>query len=173
MKEAWQVVGVHTADFNTAQASQAEKRPQNSRDPLRAYRQRRGLTSATWTPGLARDRAQGPCSGILAPRPGPAPSVLVWPLLTPAQGPDGTDSTPAPARAPPRVGLLHEGGGVLIKGCVYCARTPPLWSTPEPCPVALDPRAVHARHHPNDPTSSPPAGRVTTIRPDPPIAPVS
>ena len=171
MKEAWQVVGVHTADINTAQASQAEKRSQISGDPLRAYRQ--GIMSAAWTPGLARDRVHGPCGGILAPRPGPAPSAPVWPLLAPAQGPDGTDSTPAPAPAPPRAGLLHEGGGVLIKGCVYCTRTPPLWSTPESCPVGPAPPAGHARHPPPDPTSPLPAGRVTTIKPDPPVAPVS
>lgn len=40
--------------------------------------------------------------------------------------------------------LLHEGGDVLGEGCAYCTRAPPLLSTPEPCPVVPDPRAVPA-----------------------------
>ena len=40
--------------------------------------------------------------------------------------------------------LLHEGGVVLARGCPYCTRSGPSWSTPECLPVAPDPRAVPA-----------------------------
>ena len=56
-----------------------------------------------------------------------------------------------------RPGLLHEGGGVLIKGCVCCTRAPPLWSTPEPCPAAPALVQYTPGTTQNDPTS-PPAG---------------
>ena len=146
MKEAWQVVGVHTADINTAQASQAEKRPQISGDPLRAYRQ--GLMSAAWTPGLARDRVHGPCGGILAPRPGPAPSAPVWPLLAPAQGPDGTDSTPAPARPTARGwGCTDQGLCVLHESPTPVEYPRTLPSSPRPsCSTGVSRRRAATGH---------------------------
>ena len=41
-----------------------------------------------------------------------------------------------------RVGLLHEGGDLLARGCAYCTKAPPTRSTPDPRPVAPHPRAV-------------------------------
>ena len=41
-----------------------------------------------------------------------------------------------------RVGLLHEGGDPLAKGCAYCTKAPPTRSAPDPRPVASHPRAV-------------------------------
>ena len=38
--------------------------------------------------------------------------------------------------------VLHEGGVVLAKGCPYCTRPRPSWSTPECRPLAPHPRAV-------------------------------
>ena len=46
--------------------------------------------------------------------------------------------------------LLHEGGGVLAKGCAYCMRSRTSGSAPDPHPVAPDPCAAHARHHLED-----------------------
>ena len=61
----------------------------------------------------------------------------------------GRDSTSAPSLDPllPRVGLLHEGRGLLAEGCAYCTKTPPTCSTPDPPSVAPHPRAVHAERH--------------------------
>ena len=58
----------------------------------------------------------------------------------------GRDSTSAPSLDPllPRVGLLHEGRGLLAEGCAYCTRAPPTWSTPDPPPVDPHLRAVDA-----------------------------
>ena len=49
-----------------------------------------------------------------------------------------------------RRGLLHEGGDLLPGGCAYCTKAPPTRSTPDPPPVAPDPRAVDDRRHPSD-----------------------
>ena len=38
--------------------------------------------------------------------------------------------------------LMHEGGVVLARGCPYCTRPRPPWSTPTCRPVASIPRAV-------------------------------
>ena len=48
-----------------------------------------------------------------------------------------------------RRGLLHEGGDLLPGGCAYCTKAPPTRSTPDPPPVAPDPRAVDDRRHPS------------------------
>ena len=71
-------------------------------------------------------------------------AVDTWLLV--GSTPRGVGATPAPAR----VGLLHEGGDLLAKGCAYCTNPRPTWSTPGPLSVAPDPRAVHARHHPSN-----------------------
>ena len=46
--------------------------------------------------------------------------------------------------------LLHEGGVVLARGCPYCTRPRPSWSTPSCQPVAPHPRAVHTERHQSD-----------------------
>ena len=46
--------------------------------------------------------------------------------------------------------LLHEGRGVLVRGCAYCTRPGPSWSAPEHWPVAPHPRAVRAGCHRSD-----------------------
>ena len=82
-------------------------------------------------------------SGVLAAEPGasvtgpPPPSPdrrLSW----------GTEAMtrlwPRPEWA--RVGLLHEGRDLLVKGCAYCTKAPPTLSTPDPRLVALQSRAV-------------------------------
>ena len=69
--------------------------------------------------------------------------------------PGGARLAPGAARSAGRVRpgassgrLLHEGGGVLARGCPYCTRPRPPWSTPECWPVASHPRAVHAEPPP-------------------------
>ena len=46
--------------------------------------------------------------------------------------------------------VLHEGGAVLARGCPYCTRLRPPWSTPDCRPVAPHPRAVRPKTRPGD-----------------------
>ena len=71
---------------------------------------------------------------------------------------------------PPRNGSLHEGRDLLDRGCAYCTKVPPTWSTPNPPRVAPHPRAVQASHHPSEdaqPKQHLSWRRATTIRSDP------
>ena len=92
----------------------------------------------------------------------PAARVVAGPrrALAPPERPDPPPlSPPAPSKSaaaslvryrpePLRAGLLHEGREALARGCTYCtsARTPR--STPDPPPVAPDPRAVLVARRP-------------------------
>jgi len=64
------------------------------------------------------------------------------PFLAPAR-PPGAGSTTVPV-LPSRAGTLHEGGDLLTEGCAYCTNLRPLWSSPNPPPIAPEPRAVGA-----------------------------
>ena len=88
--------------------------------------------------GLPRSwcrRAPPPGDGLTFRRLTPA-----RPFLVPAP-PQGGGSTTVPALQP-RAGTLHEGGDLLAEGCAHCTNPRPLWSRPNPPPVAPDPRAV-------------------------------
>ena len=103
------------------------------------------LMSAVWTPGRSRARVRGPCGGSEHPGPG-CPSWRLCRVLLVLWFNAGSGASS------PRVGLLHEGGVLLARGCPYCTNPRTSWSTPESCPVAPDPRAVHARDHPSNRT---------------------
>ena len=72
-----------------------------------------------------------------------------WSLLVSVWGPAVAVSTGGSGLGRLRRGLLHEGGDLLPGGCAYCTKAPPTRSTPDPPPVAPDPRAVDDRRHPS------------------------
>ena len=51
-----------------------------------------------------------------------------------------SDVGSGPGLSEPR--LLHEGRDPLAKGCAYCTKALPTWSTPIPPPIAPGPRAL-------------------------------
>ena len=132
--------GVHGADINTAQAPTSRARTAEFRGSLPDSSTAGSLMSAVWTPAAcvtgSRVFAAGPDTppGLIRPL-RKVPVTLTQYRLRPE---------------PFRVGPLHGGRDVLAKGCEYCSSPRASWSTPRPCPVAPGPRAVHARHHPND-----------------------
>ena len=74
------------------------------------------------------------------------PVVLAWLPAAPAWLLVAFGQRAVSGRAPSGR-LLHEDGDVLARGCPYCTRAGPSWSTPDCRPVAPDPRAVRAERH--------------------------
>ena len=116
-----------------------------------------GRTQSWWRKYVL-DGVGGSRNGAAAP----AARVVAGPrrALAPPERPDPPPPSPsAPSKSaaaslvryrpePLRAGLLHEGREALARGCAYCtnARTPR--STPDPPPVAPDPRAVLVARRP-------------------------
>ena len=98
-----------------------------------------------------------------------------WSLLVSVWGPAVAVSTAGSGLGRLRRGLLHEGGDLLPGGCAYCTKAPPNRSTPDPPPVAPDPRAVDDRRHPSDceQPGHPLPGEASSGNRSPPDAPVS
>ena len=130
--------------------------------------------------GRQRDRLRGafaakpgaPTSGPGALTPGPASPSPACPLSGSRPGARRPWFDVGSAPLPPHNGLLHEGRDLLARGCAYCTKAPPTWSTPNPPPVAPCPRALQASHHPSEdvqPKQHLPRRRATTIRPAPPV----
>ena len=78
------------------------------------------------------------------------PLSPAWSLLASVWGPAVVVSDAGSGLGRLRRGLLHEGGDLLPGGCAYCTKVPPTRSTPDPPPVAPDPRAVDDRRHSSD-----------------------
>ena len=125
------------------------------------------LVSVEWTLGCWRERLRG----VLVVGPGTsAPIRPTWPLSRVPVAP----TQRRPAR--PRDGLLHEGGGVLARGCAYCTKARPTWSTHESPPVAPRPRVLRpgdAGSHLGDHVRTLPAERAAALAPGKPVPPVS
>ena len=159
MKETRRSVGVHGADISTTPTSNPEEQPAEfQRSPLCASTSG-PLVSAEWTLGCWRERLRG----VLVVGPGTSgPIRSTWPL---SRVPVASTQR-RPAR--PRDGLLHEGGGVLARGCAYCTKARPTWSTHEPPPVAPRPRALRpgdAGSHLGDHDRTLPAERAAALAP--------
>ena len=88
--------------------------------------------SAVWVPGRSRGRVRGPCGGFEHLGPG-------CPLPAPVQVPAGAVVQRRLRPSPPRAGLLHEGRGVLAKGCVLLHEPPHLMEYPRPLPSSPRP----------------------------------
>ena len=126
------------------------------------------LMSAEWTLGCWRERLRG----VLVVGPGTSgPFCPTWPLSRLPVAPTQRRLRPG---LRPRVGLLHEGGDLLARGCAYCTKARPTWSTHEPPPVAPHPGALRpgdAGSHLGDCTL--PAERAAALAPGKPVPPVS
>ena len=104
---------------------------------------------------------------------------MAKPLMSALWTPDrcGIDSSGPDGSGPSLLWdeLLHEGRDLLGKGCAYCTKALPTWSTPDLPPVAPDPRAVRTRHAEQPRMSKPvlQAGRTTSLERAQPASSVS
>ena len=138
----WEKSGISPVSTALTSVPHRRRAPKTNRGipTIRTGRFRGGFVDVsavdTGLPSVSAQR--GSCGAARRSHPRSDPTGPSWRLLGACRS--WSDVGPGPGRL--RAALLHQGRELLAKGCAYCTKALPTWSTPVPPPVAPGPRAL-------------------------------